>query len=91
MAHISYRVSGKLDGAPVSRRFPDTKEERAAAQSFATSLSEPRIAYDVRARIGEREVSKTFSRRRDADAFAATIEVDKLRGVALDPRTGPDD
>jgi integrase len=88
MAHISYRISGKLSGAPVSRRFPDTKEGRAAAQRFAESLKEPRTAYDVRARIGDREVSKTFARRKDADAFAATIEVDKLRGVALDPRAG---
>jgi integrase len=33
-------------------------------------------------------VSKTFARRKDADAFAATMEADSLRGIAVDPRTG---
>jgi hypothetical protein len=39
-------------------------------------------------RVDDREVSKTFIRRRDAHAYATTIEVDKLRGVAIDPRAG---
>jgi integrase len=88
MAHISYRVSGSHAGKPVSRRFPDTKQGRNAAERFATQLVGVRIAYDVRVRVGGREISKTFVRRRDAHAYATTIEVDKLRGVAVDPRAG---
>ncbi len=88
MAHISYRVSGRRAGMSISRRFPDTREGRSAAQQLAASLSEPKTVYDVRARVGDREISKTFARRKDAEAFAATLEVDKLRGLAVDPRGG---
>lgn len=42
--------------------------------------------YDVRTRIGERQVSKTFRRRKDADAYATTLEADRLRGISVDPR-----
>ena len=45
---------------------------------------EPR--YDVRSRVGGRVVTKTFRRRRDADAYAATLEAGRLRGLVLDPR-----
>jgi len=45
---------------------------------------EPR--YDVRIRVGGRVVTKTFRRRRDADAYAATVEAGRLRGLVLDPR-----
>ena len=88
MAHVKYRVSGKVGTKPVSRRFPDTPEGRNAARSFAETLRDARVVYDVRARVGDREVSKTFARRKDADAFAATMEADSLRGVAVDPRAG---
>jgi integrase len=44
------------------------------------------MRYDVRTRIAGRVVTKTFTRRRDADAYAATTEADKLRGVVVDPR-----
>jgi integrase len=88
MAHVKYRVSGKDGSKPVSRRFPDTAEGRTAARSFAETLRDAKVVYDVRARVGDREVSKTFARRKDADAFAATMEADSLRGVAVDPRAG---
>lgn len=42
--------------------------------------------YDVRTRIGGRVVTRTFKRRKDADAYSSTIEADKLRGVVIDPR-----
>jgi integrase len=42
--------------------------------------------YDVRTRIGRRVVTRTFHRRKDADAYASTIEADKLRGIVVDPR-----
>ena len=45
---------------------------------------EPR--YDVRARIGGRVITKTLRRRRDAMAYAATVEAGRLRGLVLDPR-----
>lgn len=44
--------------------------------------------YDVRTRIGDRVVTRTFKRRKDADAYSSTVETDKLRGVAVDPRHG---
>jgi integrase len=44
------------------------------------------VRYDVRTRIDGRVVTRTFRRRKDADDYAATIEADKLRGVAIDPR-----
>lgn len=47
---------------------------------------EPR--YDVRARIDGRVVTKTFRRRKDADAWAATIETRRLTGTAVDPAGG---
>lgn len=40
----------------------------------------------MRTRIDGRVVTRTFKRRKDADAYAATIEADKLRGVVIDPR-----
>jgi integrase len=42
--------------------------------------------YDVRTRIGGRVVTRTFKRRKDADAYANTVEADKLRGIVVDPR-----
>ena len=42
--------------------------------------------YDVRGRIDGRVVTRTFKRRRDADTYAITLEADRLRGVAIDPR-----
>ena len=86
MAHISYRVSGKKDGKPATRRFPDSREGRKERDSFAETLADPRVVIDVRIRIGGREVSRTFTRRKDADSYAATKEVDKLRGLFIDPR-----
>lgn len=50
----------------------------------ATAGGEAR--YDVRTRIDGRVVTKTFRRRKDADAYATTVEADKLRGIAIDPR-----
>ncbi len=49
-----------------------------------TAVGENR--YDVRTRIGGRVVTRTFKRRKDADAYATTTEADRLRGVAIDPR-----
>jgi hypothetical protein len=42
--------------------------------------------YDVRTRIAGRVVTKTFKRRKDAEAYANTVETEKLRGVVVDPR-----
>ena len=44
------------------------------------------VRYDVRTRIGRRVVTRTFKRRKDADAYANTVETDKLRGGVVDPR-----
>jgi len=42
--------------------------------------------YDVRTRLAGRVVNKTFRRRKDADAYATTVEADRLRGISVDPR-----
>ena len=86
MASIRYRVAGQFRGKQVTRRFRNTDEGRKSASAFAKTLVGPTTFYDVRARIDGREVTHTFARRKDADAYAATTEADKLRGVAIDPR-----
>ena len=57
------------------------------AQIVKRTTGDGEARYDVRIRIGERVVTKTFRRRRDADAFAATASADRLRGVLTDPRS----
>lgn len=43
--------------------------------------------YDVEWRLPDGKVrTKTFTRRKDADAFRATVETERLRGVVVDPR-----
>ncbi len=44
--------------------------------------------YDVRWRAGNEERSKSFARRKDADAYKAKVEGDELIGLVADPRTG---
>ena len=46
------------------------------------------LRYDVRWRVGDKVYTRTFHRRRDADAFAVTIEADRLKGIVIDPRKG---
>src|SRR5713101_7031190 len=47
------------------------------------------VRYDVFYRDPDRQQnSKTFTRKADADAFANTVEADKLRGVYIDPGAG---
>ena len=46
------------------------------------------MSYQVRYRLDGKQRKKHFKRKRDADAFANTIESDKLRGVAVDPSRG---
>jgi len=75
----------------VERSFPDGVSGRfsdggKAAKAFALELENAVTVYDVRTRIGGRVVTRTFKRRKDADAYANTVEADKLRGVARDPR-----
>lgn len=49
-----------------------------------TAKGDPR--YDVRTRINGRLVTRTFKRRKDADAYATSVEAERLPGVARDPR-----
>ena len=56
------------------------------AQITKRSTASGESRYDVRARIGGRVVTRTFKRRRDADSYATTLEADRLRGIAIDPR-----
>lgn len=97
MAQIIHRVRGYGESATepgwkrVERSFPDGVSGRfpdggKAAKAFALELENAVTVYDVRTRIGGRVVTRTFKRRKDADAYANTVEADKLRGVARDPR-----
>jgi integrase len=81
-------VTGQEDEKRISRTFRNTDEGRKAANAFAQGLKNAKTVYDVRIRIGDRIVTQTFRRRKDADAFAMTTEADKLRGIAVDPRAG---
>ena len=56
------------------------------AQVIRRTTRAGEVRYDVRTRIGGRVVTKTFKRRKDADAYSTTVEADRLRGVAIDPR-----
>src|ERR1019366_6259628 len=58
------------------------------AQIVKRTLGDGRtVQYDGRTRIGGRVVTRTFRRRKDADAYASTTEADKFRGVARDRRS----
>ena len=85
MAQLTYRVTGRRGDKRVSQTFRSNHEGRNAASSLAAELENARTVYDVRTRIAGRVVTRTF-KRRNADAYAATIEADKLRGVVADPR-----
>jgi integrase len=86
MAQLIYRVTGRRGEERVFQTFRNTDEGRKAAAVLAAQLDSARTVYDVRTRIGGRVVTRTFKRRKDADAYASTIEADKLRGVVMDPR-----
>jgi integrase len=89
MAAIIRKVTGKdpVTKKRFARRFPDTERGRADAESYSSALTDIRTAYDVRVRIAGRQVSKTFKTKAEARRFAAAIETDKNRGVAIDPRS----
>lgn len=86
MAPLARRVSGLHVGIRQERSFPDDRAGRAAAKAFAATLDEPRTVFDVRTRIAGRVVTRTFRRRREAEAYASTVENERLRGLAVDPR-----
>src|ERR1035437_7676249 len=86
MAQLIYRVTGLRGEERVFQTFRNTDEGRKAAAALAAQLDSARTVYDVRTRIGGRVVTRTFKRRKDADAYASTIEANRLRGVAIDPR-----
>jgi integrase len=44
--------------------------------------------YDVRYRVGRRVVTRTFTRRVDADNHRRTVEYEELHGAGIDPRGG---
>ncbi len=44
--------------------------------------------YDVRIRLGERVVTRTFQPRQDGERWARLVEADQVRGEAIDPRAG---
>jgi hypothetical protein len=59
----------------------------ASVRKRTVGHGEPR--YDVLYRDpGGRQRKKTYRRKADADAFASTVEADKLRGGFIDPNAG---
>lgn len=58
----------------------------ASIRKKTTSTGDTR--YEVRVRINGRWTSKTFRRSRDANDWANQTEVDKSRGLAIDPAAG---
>lgn len=51
-------------------------------------LKNGKVVYDVRTRIDGRQVTRTKPTKHEARAYAATVEADKLKGIAIDPRRG---
>jgi integrase len=88
VAQIVYRVSGRDGDRRVTKAFRNTDQGRQAASAFKRELSDSRTRYDVRTRIGGRVVTRTFASKKEADAYAATTEADRLRGVMFDPGRG---
>lgn len=88
MAHVVRRVTGR-DGSltdlgrarRVTGRFADTKEGRKAATEFAASLYDVETLYDVRARVAGRVQTRTFTRRKEADAWISQLEANKVLGL----------
>ena len=45
------------------------------------------MALEIPADLAEKAaIMQEFRRRRDADAYATSVEADRLRGIAIDPR-----
>jgi integrase len=65
-----------------------TTRRTRAAQGIVKRSTGKGTVYDVRIRIGGRQVSKTFARRKDADDFLHSTHHAKDRGLAVDPRAG---
>ena len=87
MAHITYRVSGRgPDGKRVSRKFRNSDAGREEARAFAGTLRDLCTVYDVGYRVGGREASKTFARRKDAEDFLHSVEHERQHGALVDPR-----
>lgn len=78
---------GPVECATNAELRPERPTELVVAQIVKRTTGDGDARYDVRIRIGERVVTKTFRRRRDADAFAATAEADRVRGMWADPRS----
>jgi integrase len=86
MASIRIRVTGTKDGQQATSRFRDTAEGREQAAAFETALEDPRRVFDVRVRIGGRDVCKSFTKISDAKTYAKAREGEKVKGEAVDPR-----
>jgi hypothetical protein len=52
------------------------------------TTSNDEVRYDVRLRIGQRVVTRTFRRKLDAERWASIAEAERARGAAVDPRAG---
>ena len=61
-------------------------QEEGISASIKKRVAKSGVRYDVRVRVAGRVLTKSFARKHDAGGYAATIEADKLRGVAVDPR-----
>jgi len=76
----------------VSAAFSDPSTGKLNSKPVA-SIARRRTAsgdwrYDVRYRVGRRVVTRTFSRRVDAERHRRQVEYDELHGAGIDPRGG---
>jgi integrase len=56
------------------------------AQIKKRTIASGEDRWDVRTRIGGRVVTRSFRTKREANGYANSVETDKLRGVAIDPK-----
>lgn len=86
MAQITYRVSGMIGDKRTRKMFRSDQAGKREAAAYEKTLNDPRRAYDVRIRIEGRLVTRSFPTRATDDAYIATVNADKIRVIAIDPR-----
>ena len=92
MAQITCRVSGyDLTSAEPTKKVSQTFkiDDWRKIKPYAKTLEAPKETWYVRVRLtGGDRVNRHFASRDDAVNYERSIETDKRRGVALDPRSG---
>jgi integrase len=77
-----------LKRGPVEPDASSEGETDAVASIEKRTTSKGEARWEVRYRVGGREVSRTFKTRTDATNYRRQVEHDELRGASFDPRLG---